>query len=233
MESILDSIRGLMVPIRREGWPFIAIAAVLTLLLGLLWQPLFWIGVAVTVWCVVFFRDPPRVIPLAPELVVSPADGKVSSVGSVPPPAEMDLGTTPMRRVSIFMNVFNCHVNRTPVPGRVARVVYTPGKFLNAELDKASEDNERNGVVVDSAHGSVAVVQIAGLVARRILCWVKAGDDLAAGERIGMIRFGSRLDVYLPMDAAVLVAEGQQAIAGETVIARFGGGDDPGPVRVD
>lgn len=233
MESVLDSIRAIMVPIRKEGWPFIAIAAVLALVLGWLWQPLFWIGLIITAWCVYFFRDPARVIPLDPDLVVSPADGVVSAITNAPAPAELDLGEGPWRRVSIFMNVFNCHVNRTPVPGKVTRIVYTPGKFLNAELDKASEDNERNGVVLDTAHGTVAVVQIAGLVARRIVCWIKEADSLSAGERIGMIRFGSRLDVYLPADAVILVAEGQQAVAGETVIARFGGDDSDRTARID
>ncbi|MCP4384046.1 MAG: phosphatidylserine decarboxylase [Hyphomicrobiales bacterium] len=233
MESVLDSIRAIMVPIRKEGWLFIAIAAALALVLGWLWQPLFWIGLIVTVWCVYFFRDPPRVIPLDPDLVVSPADGVVSSVANTGAPPELGLGMESTRRISVFMNVFNCHVNRTPVSGQVTRIVYTPGKFLNAELDKASEDNERNGVVLDSAHGPVAVVQIAGLVARRIVCWVKEADSLSPGERIGMIRFGSRLDVYLPEDAVVLVAEGQQAVAGETIIAQFGTTGADRQVRTD
>lgn len=223
MESVLDSIRATLVPIRREGWPFIAIAVVVALVLGWLWQPLFWIGLIVAAWCTYFFRDPPRVIPTDEGLVVSPADGRVSAIVDVAAPPELGLGDETRRRISIFMNVFNCHVNRVPVPGTVTRVVYTPGKFINAELDKASEDNERNGIVLETANGQVAVVQIAGLVARRILCWVGEGDALAPGERIGMIRFGSRLDVYLPAGAATtLVAVGQQAIAGETVLARFG-----------
>ncbi|SDB43629.1 phosphatidylserine decarboxylase [Bauldia litoralis] len=233
MESVLDSIRSMLVPIRKEGWPFIAIFFVIALLLGLLWQPLFWIGLALTGWCVYFFRDPPRAVPQGADLVISPADGRISSVANVVPPDQLGLGSEPRRRVSVFMNVFNCHVNRAPVAGTVSKIVYTPGKFLNAELDKASEDNERNAVVLDSAHGPVAVIQIAGLVARRIVCWTGEGDVLAPGERFGMIRFGSRLDVYLPLDASVLVAVGQVATAGETVLARFDGAGETRLARVD
>jgi phosphatidylserine decarboxylase len=173
------------------------------------------------------------VVPVEPDLVVSPADGRVSAVVLAVPPAELGLGGETRRRISVFMNVFDCHVNRAPVAGRVARIAYRPGKFINAELDKASEDNERNGIVLDSAHGPVGVVQIAGLVARRIVCFVKEGDELAPGERIGLIRFGSRLDVWLPPSTNVLVAEGQTAIAGETALARFGGDGEMRRVRVD
>lgn len=233
MESVLDSIRGMLVPIRKEGWPFIAVAVVLTLALGWLWQPLFWIGVILTAWCVYFFRDPERIVPVGTDLVISPADGRVSSIVDVIAPPELGLGDQAWRRISIFMNVFNCHVNRVPVAGTVTRVVYTPGKFINAELDKASEDNERNGIVLDSANGTVAVVQIAGLVARRILCWVAEDDVLAPGERIGMIRFGSRLDVYVPVGTPTLVAVGQQAVAGETVLAQFGAAAGDRRARTD
>ena len=142
------------------------------------------------------------------DLVVSPADGRIAAVGPAVPPRELDLGERPAARVSVFMNVFNCHVNRAPVAGRVTRIAYKPGKFVNAELDKASEDNERNCVVIETAHGPVGVVQIAGLVARRILCWSSEGEDLAAGQRFGMIRFGSRLDVYLPQRRGVTVNVG-------------------------
>lgn len=233
MESVLDSIRGMFVPIRKEGWPFIAVAVVVTVLLGWLWQPLFWVGLIATAWCVYFFRDPPRTTPTDSDLVISPADGRVSAIADVTAPPELDLGDQVWRRISIFMNVFNCHVNRVPVAGTVTSVVYTPGKFLNAELDKASEDNERNGIVVDTPHGVIAVVQIAGLVARRIVCWTARGDVLAAGERIGMIRFGSRLDVYLPAGTPSQVAVGQQAVAGETVLARLGGAGDDRQARTD
>jgi phosphatidylserine decarboxylase len=161
------------------------------------------------------------VTPLDDAAVVSPADGRVSSVAFAPAPGELGLGDEKRRRVSIFMSIFDCHVNRSPVAGSVRDTVYRSGKFVNAALDKASESNERNGIVLDSVHGPVAVVQIAGLIARRIICFAKRGDRLRAGERIGLIRFGSRLDVYLPAGAAIAVAEGQTAIAGETVIARF------------
>jgi phosphatidylserine decarboxylase len=222
MSSILDSIRTTLVPIRREGYPFIAILAFVTVFAGWFWQPVFWVGLILTGWCVYFFRDPPRVVPVAADLVLSPADGRVSSVAIAVAPRELGLGETSRRRISIFMSVFDCHVNRAPVAGTVSKVVYTPGKFLNADLDKASEDNERNGFVIDTVQGPIGVVQIAGLVARRIVPFAKEGDVLSAGERIGLIRFGSRLDVYLPVAANVLVAEGQRAVAGETVIARFG-----------
>jgi phosphatidylserine decarboxylase len=173
------------------------------------------------------------VIPVEAHLVVSPADGRVSAIALGVAPRELGLGEQTRRRLSIFMNVFSCHVNRSPVAGKVTKVVYTPGKFVNAELDKASQDNERNGLVLDSRNGPVGVVQIAGLVARRIVCFVKEGDALAPGERIGMIRFGSRVDVWLPVAARILVAEGQTAIAGETVLARFGGEDEERRVRMD
>jgi phosphatidylserine decarboxylase len=231
--SILHSVRAALVPIRREGAPFIAAALVVAIAGLFLWQPIFWIALIVAGWCAYFFRDPPRVIPIEPDLVVSPADGRVSAVALGKPPPELGLDDETRRRISVFMNVFDCHVNRAPVAGRIAKIAYKPGKFLNAELDKASEDNERNGIVIDGAHGPVGVVQIAGLVARRIVCFVKEGDALAPGERIGMIRFGSRLDVWLPAEARVLVAEGQTAIAGETVLARFGGADEARRVRVD
>jgi phosphatidylserine decarboxylase len=233
MSSILDSIRTTLVPIRREGYPFIAILAFVTVFAGWFWQPVFWVGLILTGWCVYFFRDPPRVVPVAADLVLSPADGRVSSVAIAVAPRELGLGETSRRRVSIFMSVFDCHVNRAPVAGTVAKVVYTPGKFLNADLDKASEDNERNGFVIDTAEGPIGVVQIAGLVARRIVPFAKEGDVLSAGERIGLIRFGSRLDVYLPVAANVLVAEGQRAVAGETVIARFGEEGRERRIRVD
>ena len=231
--SVLHSIRATLVPIRREGLPFIAVAAVVAVAGLFIWQPLFWIAAIVAAWCAYFFRDPQRVTPVDPDLVVSPADGRVSAIVLGTPPAELGLGAEPRRRISVFMNVFDCHVNRAPVAGRIGRIAYRPGKFINAELDKASEHNERNGLVIDSAHGPVGVVQIAGLVARRILCFVREGDALAQGERIGMIRFGSRLDVWLPVSARVACAEGQTAIAGETILARFGGSEGVRQVRVD
>jgi phosphatidylserine decarboxylase len=217
--SITDSIRRQMVPITPEGYPFIGAFALIALILFWLWTPLGWLGVLATLWCVYFFRDPPRVTPVREGLVVAPADGRVSQVTTVAPPHELGLGATPLLRVSIFMSVFDCHVNRSPVAGTVEKIVYQPGKFFNADLDKASADNERNSLVLATAGTRIAVVQIAGLVARRIVCFVREGQPLGAGERFGMIRFGSRLDVYLPEGVAPLVAVGQTAIAGETVLA--------------
>jgi phosphatidylserine decarboxylase len=165
--------------------------------------------------------------------VVSPADGRVSMVTEALPPAELGLGNRPLPRVSIFMSVFNCHVNRSPVAGRVERIAYRPGIFINAELDKASEDNERNSLVIGTPNGRIGVIQIAGLVARRIVCFVKEGQPIGAGERFGLIRFGSRLDVFLPEGTKALVAEGQTAIAGETILADFRLSDNGRSYRTD
>jgi phosphatidylserine decarboxylase len=219
--SVIDSIRKQIPPIHPEGYIFIAIFAVITLVAGWLFDPLFWIGLALTIWCALFFRNPVRVTPQASDLVISPADGKVSAVGLAAPPPEMGLGGDPLLRISIFMSVFNVHVNRAPMAGRIAKIAYRPGLFLNADLDKASEDNERNGLVIDTAAGRVGVVQIAGLIARRIVCFVEQGDSVDAGERFGLIRFGSRVDVYLPHGTRALVAEGATAIGGETILADF------------
>jgi len=220
--SIVNSIRSQLAPIHPEGYPFIGAFALASLILFWLWPPLGWLGTVATLWCTYFFRDPVRVTPAAERLVVAPADGRISLVTNAVPPPELALGDKALPRVSIFMSVFDCHVNRSPVAGRIERIAYTPGKFLNADLDKASEDNERNALVVASAAGRVGVVQIAGLIARRIVCWVKDGQPIASGERIGMIRFGSRVDVYLPAGTATLVSEGQTSLAGETVIAELG-----------
>jgi phosphatidylserine decarboxylase len=233
MHSVFDSVRNMLVPVRREGLPFIAILLFCALFFGWFWQPILWIGLILTAWCVYFFRDPKRVTPIGANLVVSPADGRVSAVAIGVAPKELGLGEQNRRRVSVFMSVFDCHVNRAPLPGRVKAVVYRRGTFLNAELDKASEGNERNGIVLETANGPVGVVQIAGLVARRIACFVGEGQELAAGERIGLIRFGSRVDVYLPLAANVIVSEGQGMIAGETVIARFGDTATEHRVRID
>lgn len=230
--NLVDTIRKTFVPIHRAGWPFIGAFAGTALPLGLVSPILFWIGVVLTLWCVYFFRDPVRVTPIDDRLVVSPADGKVSAVGPAVPPPELGLGQGEMTRISVFLDVFSCHVNRAPVRGTVGRIEYRPGKFLNADLDKASTDNERNGLVIESPQGSVGCVQIAGLVARRILCWVKAGDAIGAGDRFGLIRFGSRTDVYLPAGAVPRVAVGQTAIGGETIIAEFGGALGASPVKV-
>ena len=223
----MNSIQRQIPPIHKEGYPFIGGFALATIVLfwlsslflsGLFW-PLAWIGVVLTIWCALFFRDPVRVTPQREGLVISPADGRVSMVAPALPPAELGLGDRPLLRISVFMSVFNCHVNRAPVAGRIDRIAYRPGAFINAELDKASEDNERNSLIISSSQGRIGVVQIAGLVAKRIVCFVREGQSMTAGERFGLIRFGSRLDVYLPEGAKALVSEGQTAIAGETVLA--------------
>jgi phosphatidylserine decarboxylase len=216
-DSLLSTV---IKPVHREGYPFIGLFAAVTAVLFLLWQPLGWVGVVLTVWCYYFFRDPDRHTPQREGLMVSPADGVVSLIEPAAPPPELGLGDTPLTRVSVFMNVFNCHVNRVPIAGTITAVAYRPGKFLNASLDKASVDNERNAIAVQMADGRhIAVVQIAGLVARRIVCDVKPGTVLETGERFGMIRFGSRLDIYLPEGVQPLVALGQTMVSGETVIA--------------
>ena len=223
--SIADSIRAQVVPITPEGYPFIGAFALVSLILFWLWTPLGWVGVVATLWCIYFFRDPPRVTPVREGLVVAPADGRVSQITTAAPPHELGLGDKPLPRVSIFMSVFDCHINRSPIAGRVEKIVYQPGKFLNADLDKASADNERNSLVIATDTARITVVQIAGLVARRIVCFVHEGQPVGAGERFGMIRFGSRLDVYLPEGAQPLVAVGQTSIAGETVLADLKAGD--------
>jgi phosphatidylserine decarboxylase len=231
--SIVASVRSQLVPINQEGYPFIATFGIASLILMWLWSPLGWLGVIGTLWCVYFFRDPPRVTPLREGLVIAPADGRVSRVVNAVPPAELAFGERPVARISIFMSVFDCHVNRSPVTGRIERIAYRAGLFLNADLDKASDDNERNCFLIRTANGArIGVVQIAGLVARRIVPFVREGTAIGAGERIGMIRFGSRVDVYLADGGRPLVAEGQIAVAGETIIADLHGGDPGRSYRV-
>ncbi len=223
--TIFDSIRSGLAPVHREGWRFVAIFGVVTLLLYWfgLW-PLAAIGVLLTAWCAYFFRDPQRVTPLGDHLIISPADGQVSAIEKLVPPPELDLPREPMLRISVFMNVFDVHINRAPVGATIKKVVYVPGLFLSADLDKASLDNERQAFTLEMPNGvAVGVVQIAGLVARRIVKFVREDDALQAGQRFGLIRFGSRVDVYLPMNATVTVGVGQCAIAGETVLATFSG----------
>ena len=216
----LAAFRSVLAPIHPAGWPFIAAFAVVTLALAVAVPPLGWAGGILTAWCVFFFRDPVRRVPTRPGLLVSPADGLVQTIQAAPPPAELGLEGTPATRVSVFLNVFDVHVNRVPAAGTIERVVYRPGRFLNASLDKASEDNERTAVLLRLPDGRPLVfVQIAGLVARRIVCTLRPGQAVATGERFGMIRFGSRADVYLPEGVAPLVAVGQRMVAGETVIA--------------
>jgi len=217
--SIAQSIRAQIPPIHPEGYTFVGGFALASLILFWIWSPLGWIGTVLTVWCALFFRDPVRVTPLREGIVVAPADGRISTITRVLPPAELGLGDRPLPRISIFMSVFNCHVNRSPVTGRIERIAYRPGTFIKAELDKASEDNERNSLVISTANGRIGVIQIAGLVARRIVSFVREGQTIGAGERFGLIRFGSRLDVFLPEGTSPLVAEGQTAVAGETILA--------------
>ena len=210
-------------PMHPEGWKFVAIFGAITLILFAIWDPLGWLGLGLTVWCYYFFRDPKRAVPQNAGLLVSPADGVVSLIERAVPPVELGLGPEALMRVSVFMSVFNCHVNRAPIAGKITAVAYRPGTFVNASLDKASSDNERNALAIEMADGrTIAMVQIAGLVARRIMCWKKPGDMVRTGERFGLIRFGSRLDVYLPEGVEPQVALGQTMVAGETVIALIG-----------
>jgi phosphatidylserine decarboxylase len=225
--SVMKSIRESLAPVHPEGYVFIAGFVVATLILGWIWSPLGWIGLIATMWCVYFFRDPSRVTPVRDDLVVSPADGRICFVGYAAPPPDLGLGGRPMPKVSIFMSVFDCHVNRAPVEGHVTRISYRPGLFLSADLDKASEDNERNGVVMESRAGTFGVVQIAGLIARRIVCFTQEGGRLAAGDRFGLIRFGSRVDVYMPESARIVVGLDSRCVAGETVIAITGPDEAP------
>ena len=226
---MLDSIKAALVPVHREGYRFIAIFAVISLILFWLLPDVFgWLGVLATAWCAYFFRDPPRVTPVREGLVIAPADGRVSAIEEVEVPPELDLGEERHVRISIFMNVFDVHINRSPVDAVVRRIAYIPGKFVNAELDKASEDNERQALTLRMADGTmIGVVQIAGLLARRIVRWAETGDQLVAGQRFGLIRFGSRVDVYLPQGVAAAVAVGQRAVAGETVIADLAASEGP------
>ena len=217
-QGALDTV---LVPFRREGWPFIAGFALVAVALALIAAPLGWIGALLTAWCAYFFRDPARVTPTEAGLIISPADGLVQSIGPATPPPELGMDGGERIRISVFMNVFDVHVNRMPADGVVTALAYRPGRFLNASLDKASEHNERQSVRMTTADGKdLAVVQIAGLVARRILCWVGDGQQVGAGERFGMIRFGSRVDVYLDDGMIPLAVAGQKAIGGETVLAR-------------
>jgi phosphatidylserine decarboxylase len=227
-------LKIILVPIHPEGWRFVGVFAAASL--GLAWvaEPLGYLGAVLTLWCAYFFRDPDRVTPTRSGLAVAPADGVVCLIDEAVPPPQLDMGTAPMTRVCIFMNVFNVHVNRSPLDGKVGKLAYVAGRFVNASLDKASEHNERQCVRLDLEDGrSIAFVQIAGLVARRILCFVKEGQPLKAGERFGLIRFGSRVDTYLPAGTAPLVCVGQKTVAGETVIADLASDEPPraGEVR--
>jgi phosphatidylserine decarboxylase len=219
-QGIFDTILSVLTPIHWDGHKFIALGAILTLLLFWIWDPLGWIGVLATAYVAYFFRDPERATPVREDLVIAPADGRIVSVRLKTPPAELGLPPAPMTCISIFLSVFDVHINRAPVTGTLARRSYVPGLFLNAALDKASDDNEREAMVFRMASGrEIGMVRIAGLVARRIVTLAQEGQRIEAGARVGLIRFGSRVDVYIPEGRGVLVAEGQRAIGGETVLA--------------
>lgn len=214
-----------LVPIHPAGWPFIFIFVVASILITAFWSPFALPGTLLSLWCVYFFRNPVRTTPVTDNLIIAPADGRVLSTGVAPAPADLDLPDGEWRRVAIFMNVFDVHVNRAPVAGRVTATSYHAGKFLNASLDKAAEANERQTIVMETPSGqAIGIVQIAGLVARRILFEAGIGDQLAIGQQFGIIRFGSRVDVWIPADTPVLVMEGQRTVAGETVLADMSGG---------
>lgn len=230
--SILDSILGAFVPIHPDGYKFVFGAALATLILFAVLPPLGWLGAIATAYCAYFFRDPERITPQRAGLVTSAADGKVAAIADVPAPNELQLGRETLSRISVFLSIFDVHIVRAPVAGRITRSHYVPGAFLNAELDKASEENERRALVIETETGEkVGLVLIAGLIARRIVTFVGEGASVARGERIGLIRFGSRVDVYLPKNARILAEVGQTAIGGETMLAEFVGREEARVVR--
>lgn len=213
-------MKSILAPIHSAGWPFIFIFLIVSFFLFPLSEALGYMGLLLTAWCIYFFRNPRRVTPLGKGLIISPADGVITKITRVSPPKELKWETKPLSRISIFLNVFDVHVNRIPIDGTISKVHYHPGKFFNASLDKASEHNERNSVIIKTPAGEeVLVVQIAGLVARRILCDIVEGEDVKAGQLYGIIRFGSRADVYLPEGVEPQVVEGQRMIGGETILA--------------
>lgn len=220
--DIVDSVKSVLSPPHKAGYPFI-LGGLAVAVLGLfLWVPLAWLGVLFTLFCLYFFRDPERVLPPRSGVFVAPADGLVVSIEQAVPPAELGLSSEPRTRVAIFLSVLDVHVNRAPIAGTVQKIAYHPGLFLSAADDKASDDNERNSLLLRLPTGEdVVVVQIAGLIARRILCEVREGQILTTGERFGIIRFGSRTDLYLPEGCTPLIAAGQRMIGGETVIAEL------------
>ena len=215
-------LKTILVPINRAGWLIIALFAAATILIANFAEPFVWIGVVLTAWCVYFFRDPDRVTPTREGLIVAAADGVVQTVDTSVPPAELNMGVEARPRVCVFMNVFDVHVNRIPCSGTIAAVAYRPGRFFNASLDKASEHNERHSLRIVTTGGlDLACVQIAGLIARRIVCDVTQDETVLTGQRMGIIRFGSRVDIYLPSGVTPLVSVGQRSVAAETVIADF------------
>jgi phosphatidylserine decarboxylase len=230
--SILDSILGAFVPIHPDGYKFVAGAALATLILFAVAPPLGWLAAIATAYCAYFFRDPERVTPQRKGLVTSAADGKVAAIADVAAPTELQLGREILSRISVFLSVFDVHIVRAPVAGKIVRSHYVPGAFLNAELDKASEENERRALVIEAETGEkVGLVLIAGLIARRIVTFVGEGTSVARGERIGLIRFGSRVDIYLPQSAGIVAEVGQTAIGGETVVAEYVGREEAPAVK--
>lgn len=221
---MIESIKDFIPPIHKEGYVFILIFMAITLLLFLLSNTLGWIGIVLTIWCVFFFRDPIRTTPLIENAIISPADGIISNIVLAKPPAELQMHVEEMRRISIFLNVFDVHVNRIPINGQIKTLHYHPGKFFNASLDKASEHNERQSILMATSGGKeIAVVQIAGLIARRIVCDLTDNQQVKAGQHFGIIRFGSRVDVYLPKEVEPTVLVGQRVIGGETILANLEG----------
>ena len=213
-------MRRIFAPLHPDGFKFVAAGVVVSLLLFLIWPPAGWLGVVATLWIAYFFRDPWRVTPRRDGLLVSPADGIVVSMAPVPPPPELSMGTDPVPCIGIFLNIFNVHVTRAPIAGRVAAVRYSKGRFIDASRDEASRQNERMAIrIAPPAGPEIAFVQVAGLVARRIACDLREGQEVAPGQRIGIIRFGSRVDIYCPPPYVAMVIEGQRMVGGETVIA--------------
>jgi phosphatidylserine decarboxylase len=213
-------LRRFLAPLHPDGFKFVVAGVVATLLLFLLWAPAGWIGAIATLWMVYFFRDPWRVTPTRPGLLISPADGIVVSIAAATPPAELAMGDMAVVRIGVFLNVFDVHVTRAPIGGRVTAMRYTKGRFVNASLDKASEHNERLAIRIAPPEGpDVAFVLVAGLVARRIVCNLYEGQQVASGQRVGMIRFGSRVDIYCPPPYVPMVVAGQRMVGGETVLA--------------
>ena len=238
--NIIHSIKtSVLTPIHPSGIPFIALFFILTIIIGWLWSPLYFIGIILTLWCIYFFRNPPRVTPILSgsnvnNLIISPADGKVIDISEITPAEEIGLTEGKWKRVCIFMNVFDVHVNRSPMLGQITYKKYVPGSFLNASLDKASDQNERLILNMDAANGKkIAFVQIAGLVARRIICDVDIGNSLNAGQIFGLIRFGSRVDIYFPSEVSVKILKGQKTIAGETIIGDFSKNAKPVREKLD
>jgi phosphatidylserine decarboxylase len=208
--------------IHREGYIFVVLFAAATFLLSSFSSNLGWIGFIATTWCVFFFRNPDRCTPIAEGVVVSPADGIVQSISITNPPSELEMGGEEMLKISIFLSPFDVHVNRIPIDGKITALHYHPGRFFNASMDKASIHNERQSVLIETASGiKLVCVQIAGLIARRIVCDLEDGDEVIAGQRYGIIRFGSRVDLYLPRKTIALVTEGQRCVGGETVLANL------------